>query len=86
MLPSQAAFWNRKDKALEAEMQGKGYAGTLPDLDSKFQKKENKTSTPIFESQKGFDDPKELKPVPKDNPAFIDIISNIFFSLQRTSQ
>ena len=82
MLPSQAAFWNRKDKALEAEMQGKGYAGTLPDLDSKFQKKENKTSTPIFESQKGFDDPKELKPVPKDNPAFIDIISK----KDRTSQ
>ncbi|MCQ2744057.1 MAG: hypothetical protein MJ230_04580, partial [bacterium] len=38
-------------------------------------KNEKKTSTPIFESQKGFDDPKELKPVPKDNPAFIDIIS-----------
>lgn len=74
-LPSNAAFWNRKDKNLEAEMQGKGYAGTLPDLESKFQKNEKKTSTPIFESQKGFDDPKELKPVPKDNPAFIDIIS-----------
>ena len=27
-LPSNAAFWNRKDKALEAELQGKGYAGT----------------------------------------------------------
>ena len=74
-LPSQGAFWHKKDKALEAEMQGKGYAGTLPDLDSKFQKKENKVSTPVFESQKGFNDPKELKPVPKDNPAFIDIIS-----------
>lgn len=74
-LPSQAAFWHKKDKALEAEMQGKGYAGTLPDLDSKFQKKENKISTPLFESQKDFNDPKEIKPVPKDNPAFIDIIS-----------
>lgn len=74
-LPSQAAFWHRKDKALEAEMQGKGYAGTLPDLDSKFQKKENKISTPLFESQKDFTDPKEIKPVPRDNPAFIDIIS-----------
>ena len=74
-LPSNAAFWNRKDKSLEAEMEGKGYAGTLPDLESKFQKNEKKTSTPIFESQKGFDNPKDLKPVPKDNPAFIDIIS-----------
>ena len=74
ILPTQAAFFNKKDKALEAEMQGKGYAGTLPDLTTKFQKKEQKITTPIFESQKGFDDPKDLKPVPKDNPAFIDII------------
>jgi hypothetical protein len=73
-LPSQAAFWSKKDKALEAELEGKGYAGTLPDITTKFQKKEQKVATPLFESQKGFDDPSELKPVPKDNPAFIDII------------
>ena len=29
-LPSQAWFWEKKDKALEAELQGKGYAGILP--------------------------------------------------------
>ena len=43
-LPSQAAFWSKKDKALEAELQGKGYAGTLPDLTNKFQQKEQKTA------------------------------------------
>ena len=75
-LPSNAAFWNRKNKALEAEMQGKGYAGTLPDLKSNEKKgKEEKVVKPIFESQKSFDNPQELKPVPRDNPAFIDIIS-----------
>ncbi|MBE7711922.1 MAG: hypothetical protein E7Z92_07280 [Cyanobacteria bacterium SIG31] len=74
-LPSQAWFWDKKDKALEAELQGKGYAGTLPDLKKNHQKKEQKVSTPIFESQKGFDDPSDLKPVPRDNPAFIDIIT-----------
>lgn len=73
-LPSQAAFWNKKDKALEAELQGKGYAGTLPDLNKNAQPKEQKVTTPIFESQKGFDSPSDLKPVPRDNPAFIDII------------
>lgn len=73
-LPSNAAFWNKKDKALEAEMQGKGYAGTLPNLESKIKPKENKTVKPVYESQRGFDDPSELKPVPRDNPAFIDII------------
>lgn len=74
-LPSQAWFWDKKDKALEAELQGKGYAGTLPDLEKNAKPKQEKVVTPIFESQKGFNDPAELKPVPKDNPAFINIIS-----------
>lgn len=74
-LPSQAWWWDKKDKALEAELQGKGYAGTLPNLNKSHQKKEQKVTTPIFESQRGFDDPSDLKPVPRENPAFIDIIS-----------
>ena len=73
-LPSQAFFWNRKDKALEKELQGKGYAGTLPSLGEKIEKSKTKVTTPIFESQEGFNDPSDLKPVPKDNPAFINII------------
>ena len=74
MLPSYAWFWDKKDKALEAEMQGKGYAGTLPDLSSKVKEKEQKVIKPVFESQKSFDDPEKLKPAPKDNPTYIDII------------
>ncbi len=73
-LPSQAFFWNRKDKALEKELQGKGYAGTLPNLGDKIEKSKTKVTTPIFESQENFNDPADLKPVPKDNPAFINII------------
>ena len=73
-LPSHAFFWNRKDKALEKELEGKGYAGTLPSLNDKIEKSKTKVSTPIFEAQESFNDPSELKPVPKDNPAFIDII------------
>lgn len=74
-LPSYAWFWDKKDKALEAELEGKGYAGTLPEVNKNLQPKEKKTATPIFESQKDFNDPSDLKPVPKDNPAFINIIS-----------
>lgn len=74
-LPSQAWFWNKKDKALEAELQGKGYAGTLPVLNKNFNEKKNKVVAPVFESKNGFDDPSELKPVPGDNPAFINIVS-----------
>ena len=73
--PSYAWFWDKKDKALETELQGKGYAGTLPKLNKNLKPKEQKVATPIFESQKGFNDPSDLKPVPKDNPAFINIIS-----------
>ena len=73
-LPSHAFFWNKKDKALEKELQGKGYAGTLPNLGDKIEKTKTKVTTPIFESQDGFNNPSDLEPVPKDNPAFINII------------
>lgn len=73
-LPSHAFFWNKKDKALEKELQGKGYAGTLPNLGDKIENTKTKVTTPIFESQDGFNNPSDLKPVPKDNPAFINII------------
>ena len=73
-LPSYAWFWDKKDKVLEAELQGKGYAGNLPNLEKAQDPKQKKVVSPIFESQKGFTDPAELKPTPKDNPAFINII------------
>ena len=73
-LPSNAGFWNKKNKALEQELQGKGYAGNLPDIGEKIERSKTKVTTPVFEAQEGFDDPAELKPVPKDNPAFINII------------
>ncbi len=73
-LPSNAAFWNKKNKALEQELQGKGYAGNLPEIGEKIERSKTKVTTPVFEAQKGFDDPAELKPTPKDNPAFVNII------------
>ncbi len=75
-LPSYAFFWNKKDKSLEKELQGKGYAGTLPVLEDTTEKTRTKGSKPIFETQDNFNNPEELKPVPKDNPAFINIIEH----------
>ena len=72
-LPSNAFFWNKKDKNLEKELQGKGYAGDLPNIEEPAAKSKIKAAEPIFEPQQ-FDNPSELKPVPRDNPAFIDII------------
>ena len=79
-LPANAAFWNRKSKTLEQELQGKGYAGTLPDIGEKIEKSKTKVTTPIFESQDKFTDPSELKPVPRDNPAFINIIQLVLLN------
>ena len=55
-------------------LEQKGYTGTLPDILDKFQTKKPEKGTPIFEAEEGFDDPDKLKPVPRDNPAFVDII------------
>lgn len=73
-LPSEAFFLRKKERALEKELQGKGYAGTLPVLNDESDKPKKKMTTPIFESQDGFNNPQDLKPVPEDNPAFINII------------
>lgn len=52
----------------------KGYTGTLPNIMDKYQPTQPSIGTPIFEAEEGFDDPDKLKPIPRDNPAFINII------------
>ena len=44
-------------------------------MDQEIQVKQKKVATPIYEAQENFNNPSDLKPVPKDNPAFINIIS-----------
>ena len=55
-------------------LEQKGYTGTLPDILDKFQPSKPSKGTPVFEAEEGFDDPDKLKPVPRDNPAFVNII------------
>ena len=52
----------------------KGYLGTLPDILDKFQPVQPAKGTPVFEAEEGFDDPDKLKPVPREDPAFVNII------------
>jgi len=73
-LPSQAFFWNKKDKALEKELEGKGYAGELPQIERKEEGVKTEVAEPIFEPQGDFNSPSDIKPAPSGNPAFIDII------------
>jgi len=62
------------DSTKTNEIESKGYTGTLPDILDKYQTTKPAKGTPIFEAEEGFDDPDKLKPVPRDNPAFVDII------------
>lgn len=59
-----------------------GYVGTLPDVTERFQKFRQKEALPLFQAIDGFNTANEIKPVPRDNPAFV----NIILKKDRTSQ
>lgn len=53
----------------------KGYVGTLPVLNKKVEEEPAESSTkPQYEAKKDFNSANQIKPVPRDNPAFVNII------------
>lgn len=58
----------------EYNNEGKGYVGTLPDISRNYESSEPKSAKPIYEKSKKFNSSEEIKPVPRDNPAFVNII------------
>lgn len=52
----------------------KGYKGDLPDVTQRFQKFLPKTSRPQFQSTDAFNTSKGFKPVPRDNPTYVNVI------------
>ena len=52
----------------------RGYLGTLPDITQRFDKQRSELARPAFDNVETFRDKNELKPVPRDNPAYIDLI------------
>lgn len=52
----------------------KGYVGDLPELGKQFTDSEPATTKPQYEATKDFNSANQVKPVPKENPAFINII------------
>lgn len=66
------ALAKKKEKLVIPE--GSGYVGTLPDLSERFQKTEDKEARPSFDYQDGFNDQNSIKPAPRNNPAFVNII------------
>ena len=53
---------------------GSGYVGTLPDLNRGYEVKEVEKTPPEVKPAKYFNSENEMKPVPRDNPAFVNII------------
>lgn len=60
--------------ATKEDNSGKGYLGTLPDLKSKYRPSETTTVRPDFEEVETFKSASFVKPVPRDNPTFVNII------------
>ena len=52
----------------------KGYKGDLPDVIQRFQKFLPKTARPQFQSVDAFNTSKGFKPVPRDNPTYVNVI------------
>ena len=65
----QGAFFSQ-----ENPFEGQGYVGTLPDLTKNFRPTEPVTTKPVFAETKEFNSENQIKPAPRDNPAFVNII------------
>lgn len=83
MLTSSSCFawgWKKKDppkvdtSKVDVQPDGKGYVGTLPDVSKNFKTSEPQKTKPMYEEAKNFNSSQEIKPVPRDNPAFVNII------------
>lgn len=54
--------------------EGQGYVGTLPDVTKSFHSTEPAEAKPVYDKTKQFNSENQLKPIPRDNPAFVNII------------
>lgn len=68
--PSYALFGGRKPAADD----GRGYVGTLPDLGKSFNTTEEHSAKPVFEKTEKFHSGDALKPIPREDPSFVNII------------
>ena len=55
----------------------RGYMGTLPDVTQRFDRQRSELARPAFSDVETFRDKNELKPVPRDNPAYIDLYPKV---------
>lgn len=58
----------------KANYDGMGYVGTLPDVTKSFVSTEPKSTKPVVEQVEKFHSADQVKPAPRENPAFVNII------------
>lgn len=81
MLAFQCTFVCAKDDRPDSYT-GRGYMGTLPDLTRTYQPSKEKKLAPEMKPVKDFNSADEVKPVPRDNPTFV----NMILKSEKTSQ
>lgn len=74
LVPAAFAGIFEKKSAKLVIPESSGYVGTLPNIESGFPKPDSEQTNPAFEYKDGFNDPYNIKPVPRDNPSFVNII------------
>lgn len=70
VLSSSAAF----SKTQRASYDGMGYVGTLPDLTRQYIPSEQRSTKPMIEQVKNFHSADMVKPIPRENPTFVNMI------------
>ncbi len=70
MLQSNLCLAKKRPESFD----GRGYVGTLPDLTRNYESAEPQQASPEINKAKDFNSEDEIKPVPRDNPAFVNII------------
>lgn len=53
---------------------GMGYVGTLPDVTRSFAPSEPTKTKPVYEKVKEFTTPEDIKPIPRNDPSFVNIM------------
>lgn len=74
ILAQTSAFALFGKNAAPVDTEGKGYVGTLPNVTKNFGTSEPSSAKPIFEKTEQFHSTNELKPIPREDPAFVNII------------
>ena len=69
---SAFALFGSKNNTDDTE--GKGYLGTLPNLTKEHEPNEPSEGAPVFDKTKQFHSVNELRPIPRDDTSFVNII------------